>query len=117
MGVTYNLGGERKAPQSPKSPIASVDSGFEYKEHRVNRLELIKKWLTKKHKCVFCHIPIVPMLAKAMEFNLEIDGELTNAMDVYYRCPECGMQYVFGEPLSKEEYEEVKSMGEVVQFG
>lgn len=104
---------------STKLPhCAARDGGFHYEEYKVEQKDVscVNKWATKKFLCWYCKVQPLPHSARIMEFELEKSGKLSYAVDVYYRCIKCGLQYIFGLPITKEDYDAVKSVATEVLY-
>jgi len=56
--------------------------------------------------CYFCIVELQPMTGKLFKFLLDKDMAPSHALDLFYRCPKCGLDQSFGIVLSKEQFEE-----------
>ena len=73
--------------------------------------------LDKSFLCYYCFVELLPMGAKLQEFEIEKGAiKQSHAVDIFYRCPECGLQQVFGVAITEEQYEQVKPMAHEIMY-
>jgi len=58
--------------------------------------------------CYFCIVKLEPATGKLWKFSMGKDMSPSHALDLFYRCPKCGLNQTFGLPLSEEQFEESK---------
>jgi len=84
-----------------------------HKERIVNKELKIK--LDKSFLCYYCKAELLPFLAKLQEFELREGMDMSHALDVFYICPECGLQQIFGKAVPKEQFEKIKPFSKEVK--